>query len=102
MFVVTNDIGRVLVQDPARTHSHELHTSADAQGWQPTFIRGIEQCEFPSITVASEVPRAWVQFRAVAGRLDIASAREDQSVQTGDDVIRPNALRRQQDGRAAS
>src|SRR5215210_7835564 len=97
MFVVTHDIWRVLVQDPARTHSHELHTSADAQGWQPTLIGGIEQCEFPSITVASEVPRAWVRFRAVAGRLDIASAREDQSVQTGDDVIRA-ALRRQQDG----
>lgn len=78
---VTDDVGQVLVQAPAEVDVEDLHSPADAQEGQTAIEGGADEREFGLVAEVADIAGLGVGGFAVAGRIDVAAAGDDQAVE---------------------
>jgi hypothetical protein len=94
-------LGReILVQGAAAGHVDQLHPAADTEDRQPVSQRGREQLQLRLVALGVDAAGPGVRLGAVAGRVDVAAAGEDQPVQAAQGP-RDAGHRRQQHGDTA-
>lgn len=94
---VAEDVGQVLVEAAAEVDVEDLHAAADAEERQAAVEGRGDQRELGGVTEVADVAGLGVGGLAVAGRVDVAAARDDEAVE---DVHkgRRRARRRHDDG----
>ena len=88
VLVVSHQVGRVLVEAPARVHRHHLHAATHAQHRQHRGLGRVQERELPRVPVGPPVGRARVRFGVVVGRVDVGAPADHQSVEAGDHGVR--------------
>jgi len=78
---VADDVGQVLVETAAEMDVEDLHAAADAQERQATIDGGADQRELGGVAEVADVAGLGVGGLAVAGRVDVAAAGDDQPVE---------------------
>ena len=76
--------------DAARVDGHHLHAPAHAEHRQPDRVGRVEQGELPGVPVGAPPRRARVGLLAVARRVDVGAAGDDQAVEPGDERRPPS------------
>ena len=89
------EAGQVLVQRPALDHVQHLHASADPEHGHVALQRARAEAELEAVALGARAARLRVRACAVARRVDVGAAGQDQRVEhveqlvgrLGDDVI---------------
>jgi hypothetical protein len=89
------EAGQVLVERPALDHVQHLHAAADPQHGHVALQRACAQGELEAVALGTRAARLRVRTCAVARRVDVGAAGQDQGVEhdeqliggLGDDVI---------------
>ena len=91
MLLMAHNIGQILFQRASGPNGHHLHTPADTKRRQSNSISGVEQPKLPGVPIATHFGRRMWHL-AVALRIHIRAARDDQPIQPRDHLSRTIGL----------
>ena len=82
------DVGEMLVQRAAERDVHHLHAPADGERREAEALRGEQQVDLELVPVDLDAVRVLrVGVSAVAGRMDVAAAHQQQPVERRQDLL---------------
>ena len=88
VLVVAVALGEVLVQRAAERDVHHLHPAADREHGQVAIERRAQQRDLEAVALGHGADRLGVRRGAVAGRIDVGSAGEDEPVEAVEQLVR--------------